>query len=124
MDLDEINKDAWEDKEHDWLLYLKNDVLSTAFSYARFARGMQELTGCCLRISITLPSLANKYFNRLRDESVEPIYTYNDDYMRYFVRQSIKGGRCAALNQYYESAISDEVFNIISKELDINGYIC
>ena len=44
--------------------------------------------------------------------------------MQYFVRQSIKGGRCAALNQYYKSTISDEVFNNIPKELDLNGNIC
>ena len=42
--------------------------------------------------------------------------------MRYFV-QKIKGGRCSALNQYYKSTISDEVFDINSKELNINGKI-
>ena len=36
----------------------------------------------------------------------------------------IKGGRCNAFNQHYESEISDEVFNIISKELNVNGTIC
>ena len=40
--------------------------------------------------------------------------------MRHFVRKSIKGGRCSALNQYYRSNISGEVFNIISKELNVN----
>ena len=44
--------------------------------------------------------------------------------MRNFVRQSIKRGRCNAFNQHYESEISDEVFNIISKELNVNGNIC
>ena len=44
--------------------------------------------------------------------------------MRNFVRKSIKGGRCNAFNQHYKSEISDEVFNIISKELNVNGNIC
>ena len=44
--------------------------------------------------------------------------------MRHFVRQSIKGGRCSALNQNYKSNISKEVFNIISKELNIDDYVC
>ena len=44
--------------------------------------------------------------------------------MRRFVRQSIKGGRSSALNQYYKSTFSDEAFNIISKEIDIIGNIC
>ena len=82
---------------------------------------MEELTGIGMKNSLTLPSLANKYFISLRDESDEPIYTYNDEYMRHFVRQSIKGGRCSALNQYYKSNISQEVFSDISKELNVNG---
>ena len=40
--------------------------------------------------------------------------------MRNFVRKSIKGGRCNAFNQHYKCEISDEVFNIISKELNVN----
>ena len=96
-------------------------MLSTAFFYARYSKGMEKLTGFGMKNSLPLPSLANKYFNSLRDENDEPIYTYNDEFMRHFVRQSIKGGRCSALNQYYESNISQEVFNIISKELNVNG---
>ena len=44
--------------------------------------------------------------------------------LRHFVRQSKKGRRCSALNQKYKPNISDEVFNIISKEIDINGNVC
>ena len=77
-----------------------------------------------MKNSLILPSLAEKYFNNSRDEKDEPIYTCNDEFMRHFVRQSIKGGRCFALNQYYKSNFSDEVFNIISKLLDNNGNIC
>ena len=32
----EIFEDNWEEKENEWLPYLKNDVLSTVFSYARY----------------------------------------------------------------------------------------
>ena len=123
LEHDEIFEDNWEEKENEWLPYLKNDVLSTAFSYARYSKGMEELTGFGMINSLTLPSLANKYFKSSRDESDEPISTYNDEFMRHFVRQSIKGGRCSALNQYYKSPISAEVFNIISKELDINDNV-
>ena len=48
----------------------------------------------------------------------------HDLFMRIFVRQSIKGERCVALNQFYKSSIWDEVFNIISKELGLNGNLC
>ena len=74
-----------------------------------------------MKNSLTLPALANKYFNSLREENDELIYTYNDEFMRHFVRQSVKGGRCSALNQYCKSSISQKVFNIISKELNVHG---
>ena len=44
--------------------------------------------------------------------------------MRNFVRKSIKKGRCNAFKQRYKSKISDEVFNIISKELNVDGNEC
>ena len=95
MDHDEFCEQTWDGSENEWLPYLKNDVLSTAFSYARYAKGMEELTGFCMKNSLTLPSLANKYFNILTDEKDEPIYNYDDECMRHFVRRSIKIGRCS-----------------------------
>ena len=77
-----------------------------------------------MKNSLTLQSLVNKYFISLREENDESIFTYIDPYMRNFVRKTIIGGRCNAFNQHYKSEISDEVFNIISKELDLNGNIC
>ena len=99
-------------------------MLSTAFFYARYSKCMEEETGFGMRNSLTLPSLTNSYFNSLRDENDEPIYNYNDDYMRWLVRQSIKRGRSSVLNGYYKSNIYVEVFYIISKEVDIIGNIC
>ena len=61
---------------------------------------MEELTEFGMKNSLTLPSLANKYLNCLRDENDEPIYTYTDPFMRTFVRKAIKGGRCNAFNQH------------------------
>ena len=74
-----------------------------------------------MKNSLTLLSLANKLFESLRHDKEAPIYTYNDEYMRYFARQSLKGGRCSALNQYYKSITFHEGLNIISTELDNNG---
>ena len=127
LEHDEIYEDTYEAKENEWLPYVKNDVLSTAFCYARYTMGMEELTNFGMKNSLTLASLANKYFNSLRDENDEPIYTYTDPFMRNFVRKAIKGGRCNAFNQYYKSENTDEVFNFISKELNVDnvgGNVC
>ena len=104
--------------------YVKIDVLSTAFCYARYTLGMEELTGFGMINSLPLPSLANKNFNSLRDEDDVPIYTYTNPFMRNFIRKAIKGGGCNAFNQHYRSDISDEVFNFFSKELNVSGNIC
>ena len=123
LELDEIYEDTWKAEEHELLPYVKNDVLSIAFCYARFTMGMEELTNFGMKNSLSLPSLANNYFNSLRYENDELIYTYTDPFMRNFARQSIKRGRCNDFNQHYKSEISDEVFKVISKDLEINGNI-
>ena len=86
--------------------------------------GMEKITNFGMKNSSTLPSLANNFFSSLRDENDEPVYTYTDPFMKNVLKQSIKGGRCNAFNQHYISEISDDVFIIISKDLDINGNIC
>ena len=73
--------------------------------------GIEKLTKFAMKNSLTLPSLADKNFDNLRDENDETIYTYIDSFMRNFVRQSKKGGTCNAFNQHCKSEISDEVFN-------------
>ena len=96
IDHDEIYEETWEDEEIERLPYLKNDLSSAAVSYVSYSKGMEELTGFGMKNSITLLSLADKFLNSLRDKSDEPIYTYDDENMRTFVRHSIKGSRCAA----------------------------
>ena len=120
----DINEDTWEDKENEWLAYLKSDVLSTAFVCALYTMGMVKLTGFGMKYSSTLLSPAKVYFNSSRDENDEFIYTYINEFLRHFVRRSIKGGRSSVLNQYYTSTISDDVFNIISQELNVQDNIC
>ena len=109
----------WDEKENESLPYVKNDVLSIAFSYARYSKSLEELIGFGMKNSLTLRSLAKKYNKKLRDKNNEPIYTYNDEFMRHFVRQSLNGGRCAAFNQYYKSSFSDELFKTMPQVLNI-----
>ena len=45
MNLDEVYAYTWRDKKVDWLDYVKQDVLCTAFSYAQYTKAMAEITG-------------------------------------------------------------------------------
>ena len=119
MNHDDVYGDNYKDKVNDWLPHFKNEVLCTAFSYARYFKAMQEITGFSMKDCLSLPGLGLKYFNSLRTEEDEPIYTYNDKYLRWSVRQAAYGGRVCAFRQYYKSNIYDNILNIISKELKI-----
>ena len=73
--------------------------------------------------SLTLPSLANIYFNSLRVENGEPIYTYTDRFMRSFVLKSNKGDRCNFFNQHYKTDIVMRFSKLFQKYKRVR-YIC
>ena len=123
MNHDENDENIWRDKRNEWLPCVKNNFLCTAYCYARYKKFMEEITGFSLTDCLTLPGLGWKNFNSLRTEEDEHLYTYNDKYMRWFVRQSIKGGRVCAFNQYSESKICGDILKIISEQLNIKGII-
>ena len=97
------------------------DVLSTSYCYTRYSKAMEEITGFSMTDCLSLPGLGFKYFNSLRIEQDEAIYTYDDKYMRWFVRQAAYGGRVYAFNQYYKSKTCGDILDIISEELGVEG---
>ena len=99
MNHDDIDGDNYKDKKDIWLPYVKMDVLSTSYCYARYCGAVQEITGFSMKDCLSLPGLGFKNFNSLRKDQNESIYTYNDKYMRHFVRQAAYGGRVCAFNQ-------------------------
>ena len=102
----------------------KNDVLSTSFSCSSYNKGVEKITGFGMKNSFVLPSLVWKCFESLRNENDEPIFTYKDKYMRWFVRQSMKAGRYTSFNPYCKSKIAEKIFETISEKLNVKGNIC
>ena len=84
---------------------------------------MEEITGFSMKDCLSLPGLGWKYFNSLRTEEDEPIYTYDNKYTSWFVRHSIKGGRVFAFNQYYKSKHCDTILKITNKDLAVKGTV-
>ena len=97
MNHDEIDSKNYKDKIDESLDYGKNDVLCTRSCFAGYSNAMEEFTGFSMKDCLSLPRLGWKSFKSLRTEEDEPIYAYNDKYMRWFVRQSVKRGRVCAL---------------------------
>ena len=75
MDHDEVYSDTWKNGKDEWLDYVKNNVLCTAFSYARYSKAMEEFTRFLMKDCLSLPGLGWKHFNSLRTEEDEPKYT-------------------------------------------------
>ena len=84
---------------------------------------MEEITAFSMKNCLSAPGLGWKYFNIMRDENDEPIYTYNHKYMRHFVRQSIKGRQVSAFNQYYKSKVCVDILKILSRDINVEGNV-
>ena len=76
---------------------------------------MGEITGFSMKDCLSLPGLGLKYFNSLQAEEDEPIYTYKDKYMRWFVQQAAYGGRVCAFNHYYKPKSCDDILKLYQK---------
>ena len=50
--------------------------------------------------------------------------TCRDKFVKWFVRQSIKGGRFAAFFKNYKFGTADKIFETLSEELDMKRKIC
>ena len=62
MNHDDIDGDNYKDKKDIWLPYVKNEILCTAYSYARYIKAMDEITGFSMKDFLSLPGLGWKYF--------------------------------------------------------------
>ena len=80
---------------------------------------MEKITGFSMKKSLSAFGLGWKYLNSLRSEEDVPFYTYNDKYMRWFLRQSLREARVYAYNQYNRSKVCDYVLKTISEELNV-----
>ena len=111
-----INKNNFAELRHIWEPYLISDVLCLAFIYATHSMEMQKMSGFGIKDCLTEASLGWKCFSTYNKE----FYTFNDKYVRDFIRKSIKGGRVGAFNRYFESNQCEELLNTIKKHLKIN----
>ena len=113
-----INKNNFVELRHIWEPYLISDVLCLAFIYARHSMEMQKMAGFGIKDCLTEASLGWKCFGKYNKN--KEFHTFNDKYVRSFIRKPIKGGRVVALNRYFESNQFDEIISTIKRHLKIN----
>ena len=113
-----INKNNFVELRHIWEPYLISDVLCLAYIHARHSMEMQKMTGFGIKDCLTEASLGWKCFGTYNKD--KQFYTFNDKYVRDFIRKSIKGGRCGAFIRYFESNQCEEILNTLKKHLKVN----
>ena len=57
MNHDDVDGNKYMNKKDDWLPYVKQHVFCTAFSYARYSKAMEEITGFSMKDCLSLPVL-------------------------------------------------------------------
>ena len=80
---------------------------------------LQNMSGFGIEDCLTEASIGWKCFGTYNKN--QEFYTFNDKYVRDFIRKSIKRGRVAALNKYFEPSRCEEILNTITIPLNING---
>ena len=76
---------------------------------------MQKMSGFGIKDCLIEASLGWKCFGIYNKD--REFYTFNDKYVRSFIRKSIKGGRVGAFIRYFESSQCKNILNIIKKHL-------
>ena len=79
---------------------------------------LQTLSGFGIQDCLTEASLGRERFGTYNKD--REFYTFNDKYVRDFIRKPIKRGRVAALNRDFESSQCEERLITIKKLLQIN----
>ena len=113
-----ININNFVELRHIWEPYLISDVLCLAFIYARHSMEMQKMSGFGIKDCLTEASLGWKCFGKYNKN--KEFYTFSDNYVRSFIRNSIKRGRCGAFKRYFESNQFDGIMSTIKKHTKIN----
>ena len=58
MNHGEVDGNNYKGEKNEWLDYVNNDVLCTAFIYVRYCKATEEITGFSMKDCLSLPGLA------------------------------------------------------------------
>ncbi|ESO85558.1 hypothetical protein LOTGIDRAFT_155044 [Lottia gigantea] len=141
-------KDNWESLRHEWEPYAKRDTLCLGACLKKYNQAMKKTVFQNVSNNLTAPSLSLKGWYYLyhydkemveeewyettrmvpkhtEKENVEKVYSHTHPFIRYFIRQSIKGGRVSANRKSFETNKMDEICNVLKEytELESNNII-
>jgi hypothetical protein len=112
MDHDNITRENFMERRGEWEPYLKLDVISLACCIAKHNKQQMSLIGQDMQSCISSPQASRKgWFASLDFE----LYVHTDEYVRWFVRDSIKGGRVFATIKKFVSPLWKRIEEILRR---------
>ncbi|ESO97167.1 hypothetical protein LOTGIDRAFT_174553 [Lottia gigantea] len=138
INIAKYTEDNWESLRLEWEPYAKRDTLCLGACLIKYNKVMKEVVFQNVSNNLTAPSLSLKgwyYLYHYRKEmveeewyestrmvpkhtekeNVEKVYSHTHPFIRYFIRQSIKGGRVSANRKSFETNKMDEICNILKE---------
>ncbi|ESO94751.1 hypothetical protein LOTGIDRAFT_160993 [Lottia gigantea] len=138
INIAKYTEDNWESLRHKWEPYAKRDTLCLGACLIKYNKVMKEVVFQNISNNLTAPSLSFKgwyylyHYNKemveeewyestrmvpkhTEKENVEKVYSHTHPFIRYFIRQSIKGGRVSANRKSFETNKMDEICNILKE---------
>ncbi|ESP02830.1 hypothetical protein LOTGIDRAFT_156779 [Lottia gigantea] len=136
-------EDNWESLRHEWEPYATRDTLCLGACLIKYNKVMKEVVLQNISNNLTAPSLSLKGWYYLyhyhkemveeewyetttkmvpkhtEKENIEKVYSHTFPFIRYFIRQSIKGGRVSANRKSFETnkifVKMDEICNVLKE---------
>ncbi|ESO98092.1 hypothetical protein LOTGIDRAFT_174348 [Lottia gigantea] len=148
VNIAKYTKDNWESLRHEREPYAKRDTLCLGACLIKYNQAMKKTVFQNVSNNLTAPSLSLKGWYYLyhydkemvkeewyettrmvpkhtEKENVEKVYSHTHPFIRYFIRQSIKGGRVSANRKSFETDKMNEICAILKEynESDTEGII-
>ncbi|ESO98149.1 hypothetical protein LOTGIDRAFT_174325 [Lottia gigantea] len=138
INIAKYTKENWESLRHEREPHAKRDTLCLGACLIKYNQVMKEVVFQNSSNNLTAPSLSLKGWYYLyhydkemveeewyestrmvpkhtEKENVEKVYSHTHPFIRYFIRQSIKGGRVSANRKSFETNEMDEICNILKE---------
>ena len=93
-----ITLSKYKRNEKQWKRCLIDNVLGLAYVISKHGNCVQKITGVSYKNSLTEAAPAWSWLRNYLKEEDESFYTPKDEYVRNFIRETVKGVRVIALN--------------------------
>ncbi|ESO93412.1 hypothetical protein LOTGIDRAFT_161983 [Lottia gigantea] len=148
INIAKFTKETWESLRPEWETYAKRDTLCLGACLIKYNQAMKKTVFQNVSHNLTSPSLSLKgwyylyHYNKeiveeewyettrmvpkhTQKENVQKVYSHTHPFIRYFIRQSIKGGRVSANRKSFETDKMNEICAILKEynESDTEGII-